>query len=169
VTVAADSDLAALLGDFRHSVVSLWPLPSFGRTAHGDRMNKTAYTDDLTPEVCRTLLASHEVGRVAFVGDEGDPVVLPVNYLVWGDDIIVRTDGGEAHEHLPLHRAAFEVDRVDEEAHTGWSVLVRGPARDIPEPDEFARPESWEPGEKSRWIAIKIDRVSGRHIVRPHE
>lgn len=158
------------LGDFGPSAASRWPLPSFGQTAHSRRMTNAAYTDDLTPEVCRTLLATHEIGRVAFVGDEGDPVVFPVNYIVRGDDIIVRTDGGEAHEHVPLHRAAFEVDHVDEEAHTGWSVLVRGPARDIPKPDgEFAAPESWEPGEKSRWMAIRIDRVSGRHIVRPQE
>jgi hypothetical protein len=107
---------------------SLWPLPLFGQTAQSGRMTIAAYTDDLTPEVCRKLLATHEI----------------------------------------MHRAAFEVDPVDEEVHTGWSVLVRGPARDIPESDgEFAAPESWEQGEKSRWIAIRIDRVSGRHIVRP--
>jgi Pyridoxamine 5'-phosphate oxidase len=168
VCARTNTDLAAL-GDFVPSATRLWALPLLAKKDHGEDMNKTAYTEDLTSEVCRTLLASHDVGRVAFVGDEGDPAVFPVNYFVRGDDIILRTNGGEVNEHVPLHRAAFEVDHVDDAAKTGWSVLVRGTARDIDEPPGDAPTQSWEPGEKARWIAINIDRVSGRHIVRARD
>lgn len=52
-------------------------------------MNNTAYVDQLTPEVCRTLLASHHLGRVAFVGTDGFPVVFPVNNAVRNDDVVI--------------------------------------------------------------------------------
>jgi uncharacterized protein len=130
-------------------------------------MDTRSFTDELTPEVCRTLLASHDVGRIAFVGDGDDPVVFPVNYLLHGDDIVLRTDRGETGEHVPMRRVAFEVDHIDNGARTGWSVLVRGAGREIDEPTDLDMPSAWAPGDKPRWIAIAIDRISGRHIVHP--
>jgi Pyridoxamine 5'-phosphate oxidase len=96
-----------------------------------DSLADLVYVDDLTGEVCRTLLASHHVGRIAFVGHDGFPVVLPVNYTVAGDDVVVRTDRGEMYESVPLHRVAFEVDEFNEAVNTGRSLLIRGGARDV--------------------------------------
>ena len=98
---------------------------------HSARNDDTRYIEALTDDVCLTLLSSHGVGRMAFVGDDDVPVILPVNYIVDGNDIVVRTDHGETYEHVPLHWVAFEVDEFDTEAQVGWSVLVRGRARDV--------------------------------------
>ena len=132
-----------------------------------------AYVDGLTEEVCRQLLSSHHVGRVAFVDEDGFPVVLPVNYVVDGDDIVLRTSANETYERAPLHRVAFEVDEFHEETQTGWSLLVRGAARDatasLAEAFEVGlhrTPHTWAPGEKNQIIAIAIERISGRQIVR---
>lgn len=131
----------------------------------------TAYVDDLTHEVCLVLLASHHVGRLAFVGDDDYPVVLPVNYVVDGNDIIVRTDQGATFEYTPLHRVAFEVDSFDDETQTGWSLLVRGAGRDVtgeyPDAAEsHTEPEVWAPGDRRHTLAVRIDQISGRQIVR---
>ncbi len=138
-------------------------------------METDNYIDDLTEDVCHTLLASHHVGRLAFIGDDGYPIVLPVNYAIDGGDVIVRTDHGEMYEHVPLHRVAFEVDQFDEVAQTGWSLLVRGAARDVTDShgEIYAMglrtgPTVWTPGERHHWLAIRIERISGRQIVRPH-
>jgi uncharacterized protein len=146
-------------------------------------MDTHTFVDDLTDDVCQTLLASHDVGRLAFLGDDGYPIVFPVNYAVDGDDIIVKTDHGEMYEHVPLHRVAFEVDQFDEAKHTGWNLLVRGEARDVTDShgEIYAMglrrgPTVWAPGERHHWLAIRIERISGRQIVRstsqdsnPHE
>jgi nitroimidazol reductase NimA-like FMN-containing flavoprotein (pyridoxamine 5'-phosphate oxidase superfamily) len=132
-----------------------------------------SYVDDLTDEVCRTLLASHHIGRVAFVGSDGVPTVLPVNYVVDGNDVVLRTDRGLIREHLPSRRVAFEVDDFDTTAETGWSVLMRGRARDVTETlaDSYKSglrraPHAWAPGDRTQFLAIEIERISGRQIVR---
>lgn len=142
---------------------------------HSDSLADRVYVDDLTGEVCRTLLASHHVGRIAFVGSDGFPVVWPVNYTVDGDDVVVRTDRGEMYENVPLHRVAFEVDEFNDAVQTGWSLLIRGGARDVTDSigeearaDPGRAPQVWAPGGKNRWIAIRIDTISGRQIVRRH-
>ena len=113
-------------------------------------------------------------GRVAFIGDDGFPLVLPVNYLVDGEDIVLQTDAGETFEHVPMHRVAFEVDQFDESARTGWSVLVKGEGRNVTDSvgEIYAMgmrlaPCVWAPGERHHWLAIRIDQLSGRQIVRP--
>ena len=64
---------------------------------------------------CLRLLASVPVGRVGFVAD-GEVVVLPVNHLVDGQDVIFRTAHGSklsAAEGQDL--AAFEADNYNEQ------------------------------------------------------
>jgi nitroimidazol reductase NimA-like FMN-containing flavoprotein (pyridoxamine 5'-phosphate oxidase superfamily) len=41
---------------------------------------------------CDRLLRSNRVGRIGFVAD-GWPTVLPVNYVMDGDSVVLRTDG----------------------------------------------------------------------------
>ena len=129
--------------------------------------------EDLTEETCRTLLGDHELGRVAFAGDDGHPVVLPVNYRVDGDLIVFRTAEGLKLDSVPLRQVAFEVDQLDPSTKTGWSLLARGFARDVTtalgEPYEQLRSaplEAWAPGPKDHWVAVQIESITGRQIVR---
>src|SRR5579862_5388381 len=78
---------------------------------------------------CLRLLALHAgvVGRVAAVVD-GRPVVVPVNYGVFGDDVVLQIGRGTMLEMVDRGSVlAFEIDGV--QPQEAWSVYLRGPAR----------------------------------------
>jgi len=123
------------------------------------------------PDECNNKLAATPVGRVAFIAD-GDLTILPINYRFHEGTIVFRTASGSkleaAGRHSPI---AFEIDGWDAEAHTGWSVLVKGVALEALADDEA----DWEYGldlkpwsevvERRYWVRIRPDEITGRKIV----
>lgn len=90
-------------------------------------------------DVCLRLLASVPVGRVGFHAD-GELVILPVNYVVDGQNIVFRTARGSklsAAEGQNL--VAFEADDYDPPTRSGWSVAVSGHAEAVCEDTEVRR------------------------------
>jgi nitroimidazol reductase NimA-like FMN-containing flavoprotein (pyridoxamine 5'-phosphate oxidase superfamily) len=98
-----------------------------------DMVNGTSETDGASrPPMARAealgLLASQPVGRLVYTR-AALPMVTPVNFTLHDGAILVRTAAGSA-----LSRAvdgavvAFEVDRLDMDASSGWSVIVTGRA-----------------------------------------
>ena len=82
----------------------------------------------LPPDECLRLLASVPVGRVGFVADD-EVVILPVNHVVDGQDVIFRTaHGSKLSSAEGQNRAAFEADHYNEQTQAWWSVLVNGRA-----------------------------------------
>jgi uncharacterized protein len=123
--------------------------------------------------VCLRLLASVPVGRVGFFAD-GEMVVLPVNHVVDGQDPVFRTAQGSklsAAEGQGL--VAFEADEYDEQAHSGWSVLVTGRAEVVYDEAEVHRLSQlglhpWAAAvERPFWIRIRATSVSGRQTPNP--
>jgi uncharacterized protein len=119
---------------------------------------------------CLRLLASVPVGRVGFHAD-GEVVILPVNHVVDGQDIVFRTARGSklsAAEGQNL--VAFEADDYDLQSQAGWSVLVNGHAETVYEDTEIQRLarmglRSWPTGtDKPFWIRIRPASVTGRQI-----
>jgi len=130
-----------------------------------DRVLDHTGMEVLSPTECDELLASVPVGRVAFL-DDGDPVILPVNFLWRGGVIIFRTSVGSKLDAAIRHRpVAFEVD--DWDSKSGWSVLVRGVAHEvldgIDELDSLGL-EPWA-AERDRWVEIRPAEITGRRIV----
>jgi nitroimidazol reductase NimA-like FMN-containing flavoprotein (pyridoxamine 5'-phosphate oxidase superfamily) len=129
------------------------------------------WMDDLTAEVCWMLLDRVPVGRVAF-RLRGETVVLPVNHRVNGHSILIRTGEGSLLDGLAAGAdAAFEVDETDAFAETGWSVLIKGDAREVSDPTERAEVERlalhpWATGRKDHWIRIVPRSITGRAISR---
>jgi nitroimidazol reductase NimA-like FMN-containing flavoprotein (pyridoxamine 5'-phosphate oxidase superfamily) len=129
---------------------------------------------EIPREECLALLAETSVGRLAFV--DGDwPVILPVNYALDGETIVFRTDPGLKLANVPLRNVAFEIDGVDPDTGTGWSVLVRGHTFEITRAIDRRSTVRLElplhpfaPGEKVHWIQIEADEISGRRLVRAH-
>jgi nitroimidazol reductase NimA-like FMN-containing flavoprotein (pyridoxamine 5'-phosphate oxidase superfamily) len=137
--------------------------PGLGRAARTPRFT------ELTETECRSLLSTHGVGRLAVPTDSG-PVVVPVNYSVVDGGIVFRTEPGTAPALADGQRVAFETDRIDEAFSEGWSVLVRGPAKTVTDPDEVARLEEqafstpWAGGRRELWLRIEPVSVTGRRI-----
>jgi nitroimidazol reductase NimA-like FMN-containing flavoprotein (pyridoxamine 5'-phosphate oxidase superfamily) len=134
-------------------------------------MNEHTTMEVLSEAECRRLLASEEVGRVAYVDDDF-PVVVPVNYVLDENSIAIHTDAGTKFARIPLHRVAFEVDGIEGWNQSGWSVLVQGFGQDVTDAlgaryEDLRRRglETWPPGERTRWLTIDIQRISGRRIV----
>lgn len=115
-------------------------------------------TDD-----CALLLGERVVGRVAWASS-GGIVVLPVNYVYADGRILIRVaEGSLPAELAEAGEVAFEVDDIDEETGTGWSVLVRGHARrHAGAADTLPRP--WAPGERTLLLEIEPTALSGRSV-----
>jgi hypothetical protein len=125
----------------------------------------------LSGDECMALLASSPMGRVGVVWDVL-PVILPVNYVLDGDRILIRTVAGTKLAAALQHTVvAFEVDGYDPFDHSGWSVLVRGPAAELTDPVDLARIShlplrAWASDEADRTMAIEIALLSGRTVFR---
>src|SRR3954471_23813204 len=80
-------------------------------------------------EECLDLLAASAIGRLA-LSVRALPVILPVNFALMADGILIRTGAGSLFDQA-CNRAVvgFEVDGYDAMSHLGWSVLVQGQAR----------------------------------------
>ncbi len=129
--------------------------------------------DAIERHECMALLRHAHVGRVAVIAD-GEPLVLPVNFVVDEDDAIVfRTAEGTKFDACLNHaRVAFEVDEIDIRNHAGWSVLIRGNAQVLTDPPEIARARQlplipWARAPKPHFVRLVPDIVSGRRIPPP--
>lgn len=130
-------------------------------SAHGQLL-------ELTADECWELLASTSVGRIAWTTARG-PVVVPVNFALDGRALHIRTPAYSALvRKADAERVAFEVDRIDEQSHTGWSVLVRGLAEvRYGGAEKGPHVDSWPSRPKSATVIVAIDEISGRRLTAP--
>lgn len=124
----------------------------------------------LSDDECWHLLSLHAIGRVGVLVN-GAPEIYPVNFSADGRSIVFRTDPGNKLRGLEGGRpVCFEVDGLDFEHETGWSVLVKGNGAEIPvdEVDDRTRAGlmMWSLGEKAHWMRISPTEVSGRRLGR---
>jgi nitroimidazol reductase NimA-like FMN-containing flavoprotein (pyridoxamine 5'-phosphate oxidase superfamily) len=117
---------------------------------------------------CLRLLDGTHFGRVALcVG--ALPVILPVHYALLDGDPVFRTDAGTKLEAASAgHVLCLEADAADDLAHTGWSVLVTGPAEVLEDGPALtaARALPLRPwvGNGDVFIRIRASIVSGRRV-----
>lgn len=125
---------------------------------------------ELTYGECLDLLRSRRVGRVAFCTPTG-PTIVPVNYVVVDDAIVVRTTPYSAlGTHGRKSRLAFEVDGVDHAERAGWSVVATGHGEMVEDPEriEFLRafhdPQPWASGARILYLRLVWADLSGRCV-----
>jgi nitroimidazol reductase NimA-like FMN-containing flavoprotein (pyridoxamine 5'-phosphate oxidase superfamily) len=122
----------------------------------------------LDREDCLALLATQQVGRLAFTR-RALPDIVPVNFVLDREDVLIRLE-----EDSSVARAvrdavvAFQVDQLDLTERTGWSVTVVG----VAEVDEAAGRDAppfhpWAPGRRDQYVRIHTDRVEGRVLGPP--
>ena len=118
---------------------------------------------------CLRLLGSVPVGRIGFFAD-GEIVILPVNYLVDGQDVVFRTGAGSKLSSISnKNLVGFEADSYNETARSGWSVVVSGFTEVVDSDDEIDRLndlglEPWARAKEDvpTWIRIRPTSVTGR-------
>jgi nitroimidazol reductase NimA-like FMN-containing flavoprotein (pyridoxamine 5'-phosphate oxidase superfamily) len=108
------------------------------------------------------------LGRIAFTDGE-DVIVLPVNFVWHDQSVVFRTDAGAKLQAAADDRLTFQLDAIDPAWREGWSVLIRGHARVVTEEAEIRALERlplrpWAPGDKSHFVRLFADDVSGREI-----
>ncbi len=123
----------------------------------------------LSVDECLINLESYptRVGRVGFAEADGI-AVLPVNYRYVGGEIVFHTTTGPLLKAAMMNdQVAFEVDDVDVRWKEGWSVMIRGKAREVLDPEESARLSeglrSWADRD-ARTVAITPTAITGRRI-----
>ena len=118
------------------------------------------------------LLAAVPFGRVVFSRD-ALPAIRPVNHIVDGDTIVVRTRlTSRLTSTVRADSAvvvAYEADDIDPITRLGWSVVVTGIARTVADPERAARYEAlvspWVDGVMDTVVAIEPTLVTGIRLV----
>lgn len=119
-------------------------------------------------EHCLQLLASVPVGRVGFFAD-GEVVILPVNHVIDGQDVIFRTGPGSKLSSVgSKNMVSFEADSYEVRTHSGWSVVLSGFTEEVDSDAEVRRLndlglQSWgRAADDPHWIRIRPTSVTGR-------
>ncbi len=137
-----------------------------GRMPHG-----SPRLEVLDPQSCMSLLRPGGIGRLVF-DDEQGPVALPLNFGMLADDLVFHTGEGSIGAAVASGRAvSLEVDNFDTALAEGWSVLVRGHAQVISEPEEVRQVaqlglESWAGAPRLVTARVTAEEVTGRRIRR---
>lgn len=113
------------------------------------------------------LLRGSAVGRLATVINR-QPDIFPVNFLVEGSSVFVRTAEGSKLLQVTVNaRVAFQSDGWVTD--TGWSVVAKGTATEVEEADERDRIAQvlhpWVASVKTHVIRIDVDEIDGRRFV----
>lgn len=126
----------------------------------------------LTDDECWERLRDQELGRlVTRVGDVLD--IFPVNYVVDGESILLRTAQGTKLFELTVNDdVLFEVDDHDD-THA-WSVVLRGRASVLDTSAEVERADGlglrpWIPTLKYTYVRIEATSLTGRAFQRGPE
>ena len=125
--------------------------------------------ETLDRQECLRLLTGAMVGRVVHT-DRALPACTPVNYRLVGEAVVFRTS---ASSRLAAATAdavvAFQVDEIDPDTTTGWSVQVTGVATAVRDVSTLVRLDqlglvAWAGDDRRHWVRIAIADVTGRRL-----
>jgi nitroimidazol reductase NimA-like FMN-containing flavoprotein (pyridoxamine 5'-phosphate oxidase superfamily) len=134
-------------------------------------MNDERHLEQLTRSQALDLLASVPIGRLVFT-DQALPAIRPLNHLVEGESIVVRTAAGATITTVAGRNGvvvAYEADELDTARQVGWSVVIVGTARLLDDEAAAERYRSllrpWLSGPRDEVITIAADIVTGYRMV----
>lgn len=124
---------------------------------------------ELGPEECRELLSAGVIGRLAFATPDG-PRIVPLNYAIVDDTIVLRTTPySEVARYAVGTEAAFEVDELNHQRQTGWSVVAVGRIEEmsVAELQELRSlwvPRPWAGGLRNVYLRLRWRQLTGRRL-----
>jgi uncharacterized protein len=138
-------------------------------TSAPDEKSSASNFVELSQAECKEILAKHTAGRVGFMAPDG-PQILPVTYQYRNGSVVFRTSAvGVLSGLVRRTSVAFEIDGIDEQNKSGWSVLVLGFAEAMAHNYLLASawetgPVPWADGMRNLFIEIKPRKISGRAV-----
>jgi uncharacterized protein len=127
---------------------------------------------ELSYAECRGLLVRQQTGRVAVATPDG-PHIVPINYSVVDESIVFRTSPFSVLATYGRNtKLAFEVDHFRDEVQLGWSVVVRGRADVVSDPEQLAHirqvwpPFPWADGARNLYFRLSWQEMTGRTLGR---
>ena len=129
---------------------------------------------DIPREECASLVAAERLGRLAVLVD-GRPEIFPIHHVYdeeTGSVAFPTNDRTKLHGALNWPFVAFEVDGMEMDPPSGWSVLVVGRAEEMTDQDAIARLSArrtavWRAEEGAFWVRIRPTKMTGRRIYGP--
>lgn len=134
-----------------------------------DNVRRAEGFRELSRQECLTRLCVPGVGRIAVCTSDG-PVIIPVNYVVADETVVLRTAPYTMLAGHAWDQVAFEIDNIDHDMRRGWSVLVVGQGSPVEDPDEIADSQllgeltPWAPGSRNMFIKITPREITGREV-----
>lgn len=129
--------------------------------------------EELDADDCWRLVEAADIGRLAVRAPDGHPDIYPLNHLVHGGAVFVRSAAGSKLGSIAAHpECAFEVDGVDDEWF--WSVVMRGTARRMDTDADIIESGildliSWSPTAKHDFVRFHPVSMTGRRFPRGRE
>ncbi|GAB7190867.1 pyridoxamine 5'-phosphate oxidase family protein [Kineococcus sp. NUM-3379] len=125
-------------------------------------------TQEISTPECKELLASRSVGVIAYT-EHALPAIRTVNYLVDGDEVLIRTTADSIFARAVANATiALNVHVVDVDQRTGWSVTAVGRARILPLEDSqrlSGELGTWAPEDSSQVIHLRLQKLTGRRML----
>jgi uncharacterized protein len=116
---------------------------------------------------CHRLLCQQRVGRLAII-EGGYPISIPISYRLSGTPserrIVFRTAPNTTIAQYE-GRASLEVDHINEQAKSAWSVIARGTLHRLFDDGTLPDPQPWLIEGRDQWLALDVVAVSGRRFV----
>lgn len=124
----------------------------------------------LDAAACARLLAATTFGRLAVVED-GKPVIVVLNHVIEGRDVLFRTGEAALIARLTDGRAVaavYEVDSAFPAGEAGWSVIAGGQLGRESDPAAAAaavdRIRAWAHGDREVVLRLRVEELTGRRV-----
>jgi nitroimidazol reductase NimA-like FMN-containing flavoprotein (pyridoxamine 5'-phosphate oxidase superfamily) len=122
-------------------------------------------------QACLRLLEATEFGRLALV-ENGKPVIVVLNHLTDGDDVLFRTRGDALIAQRTANGHAidvvYEVDSAMPIGRSGWSVIATGQLSRETDPAKLARAAEklrpWAEGDRDTVLRLTVSQLGGRKV-----
>jgi hypothetical protein len=129
--------------------------------------NESVHRSEIPAWDCYQLLDEHRTGRLGII-EHGYPIAIPVSYRLAGTPserrIVIRTAPNTTIAQYE-GRASLEIDQIDEQDKSAWSVIARGTLHRLYGDEAFPDPQPWLIVGRQQWLALDVVAVSGRRFV----
>ncbi|MBK8469336.1 MAG: pyridoxamine 5'-phosphate oxidase family protein [Candidatus Phosphoribacter sp.] len=124
---------------------------------------------EMSTSECWDILDRERFGRLA-MAIQGEPDIVPVNFLVDNEKLLMRTAPGTKLTELVIN-AAVAVEADGREGDEAWSVVLKGIARMVDSfsetyADDEKHLQTWLPSDKPIYVEITARSITGRRFYR---